>query len=263
MRVVIEKPFGTTLAEAEQLNREVLSVFDEHQVFRIDHYLGKETVQNMLAFRFANGLFEPVWNRNYIDHDPDHRGRGHRHRLARRLLRLRRRAARPHPEPHAPAAVPRGDGAAGQLHRRRGAQREGQGPARRSTRPRPRSDRRDRRARPVRRGRVGRRARRAATCEESGVPSGLEHRDLRRAAAGGRQLALGRRAVLPAHRQAPGAQGHRDRGDAQARAAPGFKQDGLARRAAQPARSSPCSPTRACRCRSGRRSPARACGSAR
>jgi glucose-6-phosphate 1-dehydrogenase len=67
VRVVIEKPFGTTLAEAQQLNHEVLSVFDEHQVFRIDHYLGKETVQNMMAFRFANGLFEPVWNRNYID----------------------------------------------------------------------------------------------------------------------------------------------------------------------------------------------------
>jgi glucose-6-phosphate 1-dehydrogenase len=67
VRVVIEKPFGTTLAEAEQLNKEVLSVFDEHQVFRIDHYLGKETVQNLMAFRFANGLFEPVWNRNYID----------------------------------------------------------------------------------------------------------------------------------------------------------------------------------------------------
>ncbi len=67
VRVVIEKPFGTTLAEAEQLNREVLSVFDEQQVFRIDHYLGKETVQNIMAFRFANGLFEPVWNRNYID----------------------------------------------------------------------------------------------------------------------------------------------------------------------------------------------------
>ncbi|HEY7619616.1 MAG TPA: glucose-6-phosphate dehydrogenase [Solirubrobacteraceae bacterium] len=67
VRVVIEKPFGTTLAEAESLNHEVLSVFDEHQVFRIDHYLGKETVQNLMAFRFANGLFEPVWNRNYID----------------------------------------------------------------------------------------------------------------------------------------------------------------------------------------------------
>jgi glucose-6-phosphate 1-dehydrogenase len=67
VRIVIEKPFGTTLAEAEALNREVLSVFDEQQVFRIDHYLGKETVQNIMAFRFANGLFEPVWNRNYIE----------------------------------------------------------------------------------------------------------------------------------------------------------------------------------------------------
>jgi glucose-6-phosphate 1-dehydrogenase len=67
VRVVIEKPFGTRLAEAEELNRAVLAVFDEHQVFRIDHYLGKETVQNLMAFRFANGLFEPVWNRNYID----------------------------------------------------------------------------------------------------------------------------------------------------------------------------------------------------
>jgi glucose-6-phosphate 1-dehydrogenase len=68
VRIVIEKPFGHSLAEARELNRRVLSVFEEHQVFRIDHYLGKETVQNIMAFRFANGLFEPVWNRNYIDH---------------------------------------------------------------------------------------------------------------------------------------------------------------------------------------------------
>ncbi len=67
MRVIIEKPFGTTLEEARELNRRVLAIFDETQVFRIDHYLGKETVQNMLAFRFANGMFEPLWNRNYID----------------------------------------------------------------------------------------------------------------------------------------------------------------------------------------------------
>ncbi len=67
VRAIIEKPFGTSLAEAAELNRRVLDVFDESQVFRIDHYLGKETVQNMLAFRFANGLFEPLWNRNYID----------------------------------------------------------------------------------------------------------------------------------------------------------------------------------------------------
>ncbi|MDX6729925.1 MAG: glucose-6-phosphate 1-dehydrogenase [Baekduia sp.] len=67
VRAIIEKPFGTTLAEARALNARVLSVFEEKQVFRIDHYLGKETVQNLMAFRFANGLFEPVWNRNYID----------------------------------------------------------------------------------------------------------------------------------------------------------------------------------------------------
>jgi glucose-6-phosphate 1-dehydrogenase len=68
VRVIIEKPFGTRLAEARELNEIVLSVFEERQVFRIDHYLGKETVQNVLALRFANGMFEPLWNRNYIDH---------------------------------------------------------------------------------------------------------------------------------------------------------------------------------------------------
>ncbi len=68
VRIIIEKPFGIDLNSARQLNREVLSVFKEDQVYRIDHYLGKETVQNLLVFRFANGIFEPIWNRNYIDH---------------------------------------------------------------------------------------------------------------------------------------------------------------------------------------------------
>jgi glucose-6-phosphate 1-dehydrogenase len=68
VRVIIEKPFGTSLEEARELNRRVLAVFDETQVYRIDHYLGKETVQNMMAFRFANGMFEPLWNRNFIDY---------------------------------------------------------------------------------------------------------------------------------------------------------------------------------------------------
>ncbi|HEV2974309.1 MAG TPA: glucose-6-phosphate dehydrogenase [Solirubrobacteraceae bacterium] len=68
VRVIIEKPFGTTLEEARELNRQVLAIFEEQQVFRIDHYLGKETVQNLLALRFANGMFEPLWNRNYIDY---------------------------------------------------------------------------------------------------------------------------------------------------------------------------------------------------
>jgi len=67
-RIIIEKPFGTDLSSARTLNAEVLKVFDENQVYRIDHYLGKETVQNLLVFRFANGIFEPIWNRNYIDH---------------------------------------------------------------------------------------------------------------------------------------------------------------------------------------------------
>jgi glucose-6-phosphate 1-dehydrogenase len=68
VRIIIEKPFGTDLESALALNREVLSVFNESQVFRIDHYLGKETVQNLLVLRFANALFEPLWNRAYIDH---------------------------------------------------------------------------------------------------------------------------------------------------------------------------------------------------
>ncbi len=67
-RIVIEKPFGTDLASAQALNRRVHRPFREEQVYRIDHYLGKETVQNILVFRFANGLFEPVWNRTYVQH---------------------------------------------------------------------------------------------------------------------------------------------------------------------------------------------------
>ena len=66
-RMIIEKPFGTDLHTAQELNRALLGVFDERQIFRIDHYLGKETVQNMLVLRFANGIFEPLWNRSYID----------------------------------------------------------------------------------------------------------------------------------------------------------------------------------------------------
>ena len=67
-RLVVEKPFGTDLASAKALNDELLKIVDEHHVYRIDHYLGKETVQNILVLRFANGMFEPIWNRNHIDH---------------------------------------------------------------------------------------------------------------------------------------------------------------------------------------------------
>jgi glucose-6-phosphate 1-dehydrogenase len=67
-RVVIEKPFGHDLDSARALNRDITSKLQESQIYRIDHYLGKETVQNILVFRFANGIFEPIWNRRYIDH---------------------------------------------------------------------------------------------------------------------------------------------------------------------------------------------------
>src|SRR6185369_11393289 len=67
-RIIVEKPFGRDLASARALNKTLASVFDESQIYRIDHYLGKETVQNLLVFRFANSIFEPLWNRQYIDH---------------------------------------------------------------------------------------------------------------------------------------------------------------------------------------------------
>jgi len=67
-KVIIEKPFGRDLASAQALNKELTAVFEESQVFRIDHYLGKETVQDLLVQRFANSIFEPIWNRNFIDH---------------------------------------------------------------------------------------------------------------------------------------------------------------------------------------------------
>jgi len=67
-RIVVEKPFGHDLESAHELNKLLMGMFDEEQIYRIDHYLGKETVQNILALRFANALFEPIWNRNYIDH---------------------------------------------------------------------------------------------------------------------------------------------------------------------------------------------------
>jgi glucose-6-phosphate 1-dehydrogenase len=66
--VIIEKPFGRDIDSARSLNQQLLKVVSEKQIYRIDHYLGKETVQNIMALRFANGIFEPIWNRRYIDH---------------------------------------------------------------------------------------------------------------------------------------------------------------------------------------------------
>lgn len=68
IRIIIEKPFGRDFESAQELNRQVHKVFDENQIYRIDHYLGKETVQNILVFRFGNAVFEPIWNRRYVDH---------------------------------------------------------------------------------------------------------------------------------------------------------------------------------------------------
>ena len=67
-RVIVEKPFGHDLASARELNSELRRALQERQIYRIDHYLGKETVQNLLVFRFSNGIFEPIWNRRYVDH---------------------------------------------------------------------------------------------------------------------------------------------------------------------------------------------------
>ena len=130
-RVVVEKPFGHDLKSARELNDIVESVFPPDSVFRIDHYLGKETVQNLLAMRFANQMFEPVWNANYVDHvqitmaeDIGIGGRAG-------LLRRHRRRPRRHPEPPAAAARADRDGGAGLVRREGSARREGEGAERR------------------------------------------------------------------------------------------------------------------------------------
>ena len=83
----MEKPFGQDLESARVLNEVMHKHFDEQQIFRIDHYLGKETVQNLLVFRFANLMVEPVWNRNFVDHVQITVAETGRHRNARGLLR--------------------------------------------------------------------------------------------------------------------------------------------------------------------------------
>ncbi len=177
-RLVVEKPFGMDLESARELNARLNTVFRERQVYRIDHYLGKETVQNILVLRFGNAIFEPLWNRQLRRPRADHGGRGPGRRVPRRLLRPVGGAARHRPEPHAAGPVARRDGAARALRGRRGARREGEGAARD-----PALRRRDgaprRRARPVR-PRLDRRRARAGLSRGGRRRRELHDRDLRR-----------------------------------------------------------------------------------
>ena len=202
-RVIMEKPFGTDLASAKRLNALLHEVFDEQQVFRIDHFLGKEAAQNILALRFANGLFEPIWNRNHIEHVqidvPETLEIGSPRRLLREDRRLPRHGRHP---PDAGARLRR-DGAADGARADPDHRGEEQGlPVAVPDRPRPG------RARPVRGlpGRGGRRPRVgdrdasiALRCEVdnwrwSGVPFYLRT---------GKRMAEGARIISIAFREPP------------------------------------------------------------
>jgi len=192
-RVVIEKPFGNSLDSARQLNARILRTLREDQIFRIDHFLGKDTVQSIMAFRFANGLFEPIWNRDRIDHvqitvaetvGVEQRGEFYeatgalRDMVPNHVLSLLSLVAMEPPagfdtasirakKADVLAAIP-AVRAARAVRGRHGAGQEGQG---------------------------------LSAAAQGGA--GFEHRDLCRHAVRDRQLALGRRAVLRPYRQAP------------------------------------------------------------
>ena len=192
-RVIMEKPFGDDLDSAIRLNDFVHETFDESQIFRIDHFLGKEAAQNILAFRFANGLFEPIWNRNFIDHVqidiPETLGLDQRadfyeatgafkDMVVTHLMQVMAFVAMEPPTALEPRAIS-----------------EEKNKVFRSMLPIHPTD--------VVRGQyTGYRG-------EKGVAPGLRHRDVHRAEGRHRQLALGGRAVLPAHRQEDG-RGHAD-----------------------------------------------------
>ena len=196
-RVIMEKPFGTDLASARRLNETIHEVLREEQIFRIDHFLGKEAAQNILALRFANGLFEPIWNRDHIDHIqidvPETLGVGsraafyektgaYRDMVVTHLMQILAFVAMEPPTSLAPEPIT-----------------EEKNKVFRSLRP----------LNPdcVVRGQY------EGYTAEAGVDPELQHRDLRRAAQRDRQLALERRPLLPAHRQAHGGGGadHLDR----------------------------------------------------
>ena len=200
MRAVVEKPFGHDLESGRHLNEVLLRVFQEKQIYRIDHYLGKETVQNIFVLRFANGIFEPLWNHRYIDHVQisvaESVGVGHRAGFYESAGVLRDMFQNHlHAAPDAD-----GHGAARGLRGRRDPRREGQG-ARVDPAVSRRGDRRLGRARPVRSGRRRRQAR-PGYREEEGVDPQSHDADLRGGEDRDRQLALGGRAVLPAFGQA-------------------------------------------------------------
>ena len=187
-RIIMEKPFGTDLASAVSLNARLHEVFAEEQIFRIDHFLGKEPAQNILAFRFANGLFEPIWNRNFIDHVqidvPETLGLGKRAGFYEQTGAFRDMVVT-----HLFQILGlHGDGAADRAGAGADQRGEEQGvPQHAADRP------------------GGCRARAIyRLSRRGGRRSRIRHRDLHRAEMRDRQLALGGRAVLPAHRQAAG-----------------------------------------------------------
>ena len=215
-RVVIEKPFGQDLESAMALNQNIKAVLSENQIYRIDHYLGKETVQNIMVFRFGNGIFEPIWNRRYIDHvaitnaetvGVEMRG-GYfdaagtlRDMVPNHMMQLISLTAMEPPASFSADAVRDEQAKVLQCH-----------PAaelgRRAAPGGPRAVRR----------------RHDAEGKGAGLPlrawrlAGIEDRNLRRHEAEHRQLAMGRRSLLPAHRKAHGQAAHRDQHSVQARA---------------------------------------------
>ena len=214
-RLVVEKPFGTDLASARALNSELLKLVDEHQIYRIDHYLGKETVQNILVLRFANGMFEPIWNRNHIDHVQitvdEQLGVGHRgsfydqtgalrDMVPNHLFQLLSLVAMEPPirfDAHSVRAEKADVLAAIQT------QSEARGAAKF-------------RARPVSWPAGSAIAEIDDYRKIEDVAARQHHRNLCGAEADHRQLALGRRSLLPAHRQGARRQAHRSRDQVQA-----------------------------------------------
>ena len=201
-RIILEKPFGRDLKSAHELNEIVSRVFDEASVYRIDHYLGKETVQNIMMFRFGNSMFEPVWNRNYIEYieitaaetlGVESRAAFYeetgalRDMVANHLLQL--------------LTLDR-DGASRRLRRRLGARTQGGGAARHSSHVEGRGGA-PHRSRAVRAGRdrrqAGSRLSPGTRCEPE-----FAHRNLRGSRVPRRQLALGGSSLLCARRQAAG-----------------------------------------------------------